>query len=49
MELDMADRLSKEAGVELPDAIRALRDAVEVHPLTIEACGMEDALERILK
>ncbi len=48
VELDMAERLSREAKVDLPDAIRALRDAPELHSAVVESCDMEAALERSL-
>lgn len=47
-ELDMAERLSRESGVDLPEAIRSLRVAPELHDSVVEACDMEAALERSL-
>jgi threonine synthase len=44
-ELDVAERLAKAVGLELPAELRALRDAPEVHGSVAEASGMEVALE----
>ena len=48
-ELDLAERLAKTARLELPAAIRALRDAHEVHGAVVEASCMEAALKRALE
>jgi len=47
-ELDMAERLAEEVGLELPLAIRSLRDAPELHGLIVEVPAMESALEERL-
>ena len=48
LELDMAERLAAAAGLELPLAIRELRDASELHGTVVEASEMEEALESSL-
>lgn len=49
-ELDLAERVAEAAGLELPDAVRALRRAPVVHERVIETAQMEsaalEALER---
>jgi hypothetical protein len=47
-ELDLAERLAAAAGLELPAAVRALRDAPEVHETIVDVSDMEVALERAL-
>jgi threonine synthase len=47
-ELDLAERLAEAAGLELPAAIRSLRDAPELHGEVAEVSGMEASLERAL-
>jgi threonine synthase len=47
-ELDVAERLAEAAGLQLPKAIRALRDAPELHGAVVDASEMEAALERAL-
>jgi threonine synthase len=48
LELDLAERLAEAAGLELPAAIRSLRDAPELHREVAEASEMEASLLRAL-
>jgi threonine synthase len=47
-ELDIADRLAEAVGLELPEAIRSLRGAKELHGGIVEKGEMQAALEREL-
>jgi threonine synthase len=48
-ELDLAARLAEAAGLELPQAVRALRTAPIVHKTVVEAADMEAALQSALE
>jgi threonine synthase len=48
-ELDLAERLAKSAGLELPAAVLELRTAPEVHKTVVDVSAMETALERALE
>jgi threonine synthase len=47
-DLDLAARLAEAAGLELPAAVLALRDAPELHSTIVDVADMEGALERVL-
>jgi threonine synthase len=47
-ELDLAQRLAEAAGLELPAAVRALRNAPIVHDALVEIEGMQAAVEAAL-
>ena len=47
-DIGLAERLAEAAGLELPAAVTALRDAPEKHAAVVDACGMEKELQRVL-
>ncbi len=47
-DLDLAERLAEAAGLELPQVVRDLRTAPELHGAVVDAAGMEGALESVL-
>jgi threonine synthase len=47
-DLDLAERLAEAAGLALPSAVAALRNAPELHSTVVDVSEMERALERTL-